>query len=277
MNKVKFIALVSFVVLIASQKSFAAMPVIDAAVAGVINTQTTANTAAFSKQLAESVKQTKEMIKTAKNAESQLESITGNLTLNQFLEGFLGSILADYESLKNPINNSNNRIEGKIMDLTKTADIGKILHKNIYSTRNDPRQDVYAPLMEKFHGDSAQAAIELSQAVIAKAPEKIEMIQNTARQADSNQTLKEAVDVNNHLLVQMLVAQNETNQLLAQLTRSMASKNYRGTYDTAQKRKKSHLERITGSTKSEKNLFKPKQGMPRRGRSVADEVFGNIN
>jgi hypothetical protein len=131
--------------------------------------------------------------------------------------------------------------------------------------------------MKKYHADSSQAALQLSQTVISKAKENVEAIQILARQADINQDLKGAVDVNNSILIQVALAQQETNQLLAQLVRAQISKDFRGTVEKAKKRGKSKIERIQGSSKNDINeVFKLKSGdMPfkRRGTSAVDKFL----
>jgi hypothetical protein len=256
--------------------SFAQMAVIDAGLMSSVTSQTGIQTSAFAKELAESIKQTKNLMDTVKNLEEQKEAMTGNLNLNSVLENSFNALLSNYENLNDPL--PSQRVGGILLNTNSARDVEKLLTEKVYSTRDDPRQDIYEPLMEKYHADSSQAALQLSQTVISQAKENIERIQDTARRADGNQDLKEAVDVTNSLLVQLAMMQQEANQLLAQFIRSQTSKDFRGTVANAEKRDKSSVERIKGSSTNDINeVFKIKgKDMPfkRPGVSTVDKLFG---
>jgi hypothetical protein len=183
----------------------------------------------------------------------------------------------NYENLNDPL--PSQRVGGVLLDTRNAADVKKLLTEKVFSTKDDKRQGVYAPLMEKYHGDSSQAALQLSQVIISNAKEDIEKVKKAARIADSNDELKAAIDVTNNLLVQLLNNQNEVKQLLAQLVRSQVSKDFRGTTNKAKKLEKTNIEKIKDSTKNDSNdVFKIKDSdMPfkRRGTSTVEKFFNN--
>lgn len=258
-------------------KLSAQMVVTDPGVLGTINTQIGIQSSAYTKELAESIKHTQNLINTVKTLEQQKDAITGNLILNSVLEASFEALLSNYENLNDPL--PSQRIGGTYLDTKNASDVKKLLTEKIYSTQDDKRQGVYRPLMKKYHSDSSQAALQLAQVVISNATDDIEKVKETARKADSNQELKEAVDVNNNLLVQLVTTQNEIKQLLAQLVRSQVSKDFQGTTTKAVKLEKTNLERIKGSTKNSSNdVFKIKdRDMPfkRRGTSTVDKFFNS--
>ena len=208
---------------------------------------------------------------TASNTYKSYQSMTGNLSLNSALDASFNFLLSNYENLYQ-------RGGGVLLDNKNAADVKKLLTEKIFSTKDDKRQDVYKPLMKKYHSDSSMATLQLTQTVIGQASENIERIQNTAKKADSNQDLKAAMDVNNTLLTQIAMGQEEIKQLLAQIGRALVSKDFEGTTNKVVKLEKTRMERIKGSTKNDNvnEVFKIKSAdMPykRRGTSMTDKIF----
>lgn len=259
-----------------NQNSFAQMTVIDTFALNQRSTRDMREMAEFAKEIVQTTATASNTAQTVVSLTRQLESMTGNLGLNRVLETSFNQYLTNYENLVDPL--PSRRVGGMLLDNKNSKDVYKLLVQEVYSTRNDPNQDTYHPLMRKYHTDSVQSALQLSQTVISNAEERLEEINQAARESDNNLKLKEAVDVTNHLLVQLLVTQNETNQLLAQLTRATLSKDFRGTYQSAEKEEKSVLEKIKGSTKNTSNeVFKIKdKDIPfKRGKAspVSDKFF----
>lgn len=92
---------------------------------------------------------------------------------------------------------------------------------------------------KKYQQSALRASIIFSEMVISSAKQKISQITSLASDIDGTSKLKEGVDVNSRVLLEILVEIRNTNLLLASLTKALASKEYLGnlTAETEEKDK----------------------------------------
>lgn len=233
----------------------------------------------FAKQHGEMVTQTTQMTKTVTNtAQSvqqltqQLESITGNLKLSSPLLDSIQNTLNQYSNLTTAL--PSKMVDGRSVNNRKTEDI-KILLKGITSDHSDRRKDVYEPLRQKYHADSQHAALTLSEFIINNNDDNIKSISDDIKSADSNQTLKEAIDVNNKILLQLAITQQQQTQLLAQLVRATVSRDFDGLRPNAQRASKSSSEINPFDSSNSKSSKIDVNSLPFKikGKSLTSEVF----
>lgn len=237
----------------------AQMMVFDAACAAGQSQKFNLDIAHYAKQMVQLTNTTSNTLKSleflsmqTQQLDRQLESITGNLNLSSPLLTDIQNVLDNYASLTTAL--PSKTVNGKAVDNKETEGI-KVLLKDITSDHSDRRADVYEPLRQKYVADSQHAALTLSEFVINNGADNIKAISEDVKNADSNQRLKEAIDVNNKILLQLATTQQQQTQLLAHLLRSMISKDFRGTYPTAKKRAKSRMEDVQDSFNGDKINF----------------------
>lgn len=80
----------------------------------------------------------------------------------------------------------------------------------------------------KYQQSSLRASIIFAEMIISGSKQKISQITSLASDIDGTTKLKEGVDVNSRLLLEILTETRNTNLLLANLIKAMASKEYTG-------------------------------------------------
>lgn len=80
----------------------------------------------------------------------------------------------------------------------------------------------------KYQQASLRASLIFSEMIISSSRQKISQITSLASDIDGTSKLKEAIDVNSRLLLEILLEARNTNFLLANLTKSIAAKEYSG-------------------------------------------------
>ncbi len=259
---------------------YAQMLVTDTAAAQQRAAQWKTDVANFGKQFAEISKGTSATLQVLQSSQNLLQQntqyFTGNLGLNSFLKEALINYLTQYGSLTVAL--PTRRVGNTLLDNKKAKDVKGLL-RQVFSTKDDRRRAAYEPLRRKYHSDSLMSALQLSEIVINNVEENLDRISNSASSADTSNNIKEALDVNNSLLVQVVASLNQTNQLLAHLVRIQSAKDFRGEYDSAEKLERTHAEQVrTSISNPENNIFSintDKLPYKERGKqTTVEKVFG---
>lgn len=80
----------------------------------------------------------------------------------------------------------------------------------------------------KYQQSSLRATLLFSEMIINSSKQKVSQLTSLASDIDGTNKLKEAMDVNSRLLLEILAELRNTNLLLAQVTKSQAARDYSG-------------------------------------------------
>ena len=181
-----------------------------------------------SKQLQEIIKQGKVGAEHLKEAQKMVKSLEGNLKRAK-------GAVRDLRNMKDKIANI---IPSFYRDLKDTVNPDDLLDPkwitdqldNVFGTGYQGRREyeLKEEMRANYSKRSMKGAIVHAEQSINEVQTSLEKIQDLAAQADSTQTMKDAQDVNNRLLLEILATQNKIVVLLAQLTRVEALAQYSG-------------------------------------------------
>ena len=264
-----------FIFFITSKKIYSTEPVIDTASIQTDIQNTKLTLAEMARQYSQNAAVVTNTASSVTQLVEQTKAITGNLKLFANYDQFLDLMMLEYEGLQIALPSKS---QGNTkLDNTVTEDVGKLL-EGVYSTADDPRQEIYAPIAEKYHGDSLKSALQISESTINSFPRSVEEVSVLTQSSDSTQSIKEAADVQNRVLVEILIQQQKNNMLLAQLVRAIASEKFRGTTQSASKLQKTYREGLQGSSVNTSNeVFQiDKDDLPFKNKnrpSVFDKIM----
>lgn len=264
-----------FLLISVASDSYAQMAVMDAQAATQRAQNATQNNLNFVRQISQTAAVANNTAQSIKHLSQQYEAITGNLSLNNALQEAFSLYLSQQENLRIAL--PSKRVNNSMLDNKKSADVGRLLLE-VFSQKDDRRRSAYAPIIRKYRNDSLESALQISEVVINSATESINRVNNAASIADSNQTLKEALDANNHLLVQIAMSLEQATQLLAHLVRTQAAANFEGSHASAEKMEKTYSEQVRDSLSNpETHPFRDaadKIPFKKKGKkSLADKIF----
>lgn len=80
----------------------------------------------------------------------------------------------------------------------------------------------------KYQQNAIKSSLVLSEMIINSSKQRGIEISSLSAEVDNNNSIKEAIDVNNRILLELLLETRNSNLLLANLTRAMAAKEYVG-------------------------------------------------
>lgn len=94
---------------------------------------------------------------------------------------------------------------------------------------NNPSSKTDNTMAKKsYQQNSIKAAAIFSEMILSGSKSRVSQIKALANDIDGTSTLKEALDVENRLIIELLIEARNTNILLANMTKIMAAKDYEG-------------------------------------------------
>jgi len=252
---------------------YANAPVFDAMVLAAVNAQTTAQGTSTTKSLFEFAKQTAELTKNALITKQQLEALTSQFNFSLNFRDYTNDIIGIYETNLQALTPKS--ISGKLLSNTSIGDISQLLN-NIYPSKENPNANIYEPLITKYKADSYKSALELSEFFLNNAPKEVEDMSKVVTDIENTQNVKEAMDVNNRLLSEVLFTLQKQNQLLAQLVRTESASKYEGNIENATTKTETRTQEVQSSFERDTDLLKiNKNDLPfkRNKPSLVDKIF----
>jgi len=269
----KLIFFITVLLYLNLSKAYALQPVIDSAVVSAINAQTSAQTTSTGKSFTEFVNQTTAITKNLLLTTQQLEALTSQFNFSLNFRDYTNDIIGIYETNLQALTPKS--IGGKLLSNTSIGEISQLLN-NIYPSVENPNANIYEPLITKYKADSYKSALELSEFFLNNAPKEVEDMSKIASDMENTQNVKEAMDVNNRLLSEVLFTLQKQNQLLAQLVRTESASKYEGNIETATTKTETRTQEVQGSFERDVDVFKVnKNDLPfkRTKPSLIDKIF----
>lgn len=208
--------------------------------------------AQYFEQFSESIKQLEQL-------ESELVTIEGKLTGSR---GYGSTIQADINRLRSKlerytdgildvdiegITGSNERKVGDVQDMLDT-----IFNKE---RKLKGLGELDKPLVNAYREDVLRAALERSTVEIASARDTYDKLDVISREIDTAESLKDAQDLTNKLLSQLILVQQKNVELLAEMIRAEAAQKYTGSYDDVKRKDETRTQRrIRENQEAQENL-----------------------
>jgi len=154
------------------------------------------------------------------------KSVTGNLKRGKGIARDLGKLQDLAENMTKSFINLNPNQEMDDYDLSNIEDLQDALD-TIYSDEQDVLQRTQTDQQRKdYQQRSVRSALEGSEVLINLQGERMQKIQELADEIDKTETLKDAQDLSNRLLGEILLVQQQALLLQAQYVRANQSLNY---------------------------------------------------
>lgn len=174
------------------------------------------------------------------------EAVTGNLKRGAPIIEDLKELQDIAEGLtKGAVNLPNVDLED--YDLKNIEDLKDVIEK-VYEREGDIfDQGQNSQQRKDYQQRTVKGALESSEIIIAKTDDRLEKIGSLVNAIDSTESLKDAVDLNNRLLGEILMVQQQLLLLQSQYVRANTAMNYRGTSgadDNAPNKRKNRVRSI---------------------------------
>lgn len=132
------------------------------------------------------------------------------------------------EGLTKSIHNIPGRMDLDDYDLNKIEDLQKVMG-NVFNKELDiVTRGLSRKQIEGIRQRSVKSAIEQSEQILGNMDNSNNKIDELARQIDATDDMKEAADMTNRLLIEVIFIQQQQLQLLASLARAEQYANYEG-------------------------------------------------
>jgi hypothetical protein len=259
--------------LIFSKNIFAiGRPVIDSVNIEVFGENQKTNITNTIEMIEESVSTISSVSETANNAldiyndtSRQLQSLTKSYSysssLSNILEDNLENIFPQNYTIDPKI------INGKKLTPENIVDI-KILYQNLYG-QDERERELKKPLIHSHISNSQEDALAYCEYLITNSPKKIEQINKSIDDSSKSDELKQAQDITNKQLLQILITLEESKLLLAKNNRAMLLSDNIYYQRNSNIKEKTRIER---EEDKEGSIFRKKALMP---KSDGRESFWN--
>jgi hypothetical protein len=212
-------------------------PVIDLQVISAINASSTLSKTQLAKQYIEMTNQTTQLAKTAatldsqlRNLELQLSAVTGNLGRVKDI-GDAMAVLSDFAEFNTDALGVVYSSNGLKLDPAKPADISKRLEK-AFPAKEEKDGELSSPIRDHYQQAAMRDSLVAAEATINGAKTRQAQAEKAIYTVDATQTQKDALDVNNRLLSEVLLEMQRNNLLVAHLVRAQTSLYYTGVSDS---------------------------------------------
>lgn len=184
--------------------------------------------AALSK-LVENINQGRQVLQNIEQQTEKMDKMGKSMEGNSLQGVTLKSALNRYKSIFDQVQRSipnivpENLPSGRRPDMGQPGDVKEVLD-HIYN----PAQPRNRNMQDLHRQTTSRAALESSELSIANADKRFAELSQLTTDIDGTQSLKEAADMTNKLLLKILMSIEELKNLQAELTRMEAAKNYTG-------------------------------------------------
>lgn len=192
-------------------------------------------------------KQGEDIVRMKENLEGNLKRARGfDMSMNELLNKIVNTT-NPLEQQKSFLNESGRRYNDDF-DLSKPENVSEIID-NIYAKNTPENLGVKEMIVKKYQSDSYKSALENAEVIINGIDKRAEEINDLAKTIDETKNTKDSADVNNRLTLEILQELQKTNQLLAQIARSINVGNFKGEEESKEKME-SRISQIRRSTSS---------------------------
>lgn len=211
------------------------MAVTDPILTSAVNAGNTTIKATLDLSRIEQIKQTIQLVESAstlqyqlRNLRGQLESMTINLKRAMGYENIMATLIKDFTLDMPSFGLTVDVSTGQPLNPTIKKDIAKLLDQTFVPFGKNIDRRNYEEVKESYRQRSYKSAISSAELVLNKYPDRAASLSKTVMQINTTDKLKDSVDLMARLIGEMLVEQQKTNVLLAQLVRSNASSKFEG-------------------------------------------------
>ena len=163
-------------------------------------------------------------------ARKTANSLEGNLNVGRGIQGKISRLRRGVEN--SSVVFSQLPLEGNIdiedVDFSNPEEIIEVLTEQFNSDVGMKQMEVYRASQAKTKDAAFKDAIVDSQRIIGEIPENLNTLSALAAEVDRTQTQKEATDLNNRLLLEILSIQTQQLELLARIARAEQLAAYQG-------------------------------------------------
>ncbi|MBT4989367.1 MAG: hypothetical protein HOM96_02365 [Rickettsiales bacterium] len=225
------------------------------------------------KEFTEMANHTTQLVKTVSNLDAAVDSLTGNL-----VRGFGMDVIM--EQLKNNMLSStmgasvlkHSSIQG--LDLKTTKGNAQML--DLIFSNNKFGSSSTEPLRKQYRQRSYKSALETAETHVNNAADRIDQVASIVSLIDVTQTQKDAIDVNNRLMAEMLVEVQKTNLLLAQIVRVNSSTFYHGASNTTIEQTESLVDKAAKSLDRDPNIVQKEYKTPYKKNREHEEFLNRV-
>lgn len=221
----------------------------------------------YAEQLAEASKTVTEMKKMVSTATETMDSINDmKKTAEKSYNSVVGSykkgqrFVKQFQDFENMFNEKPRTLEGQYAKWRKIGKKGTRLSNKtldmfgdpeagIETNFRDPRSPMYDYMAEmdkkfQFRQSSLKNSIAKSQSILAGTGERMDKVKDLAGEIDTTENVKDAQDLTNALLTEILVVINELVKLTAHMAESEGLMEFAGVEDEVMKDKAEEIENI---------------------------------
>lgn len=181
----------------------------------------------FAQALSQSQKEHGTILEQLDVQKKVLDAVSGNLKRGKGIDSMLSDLISSVKDSTISIHNIPDMNSSKI-DMSDMNDIQKTLDELYVTDDNYMKQSKNYKYRELYKQRTVKAALENSEFLIAKQEEGMTRIQDLSKQIDETKTFKDAQDLTNRFLAELLTVQNQQLLLLAQLTRAEQALKFEG-------------------------------------------------
>ncbi len=166
-------------------------------------------------------RQVQEVQRVYKNLEGNLKRGIGSIRDIRRIKSNLQRLMPAIYNLSLP--------DGTKVDPTVSEDIAKALDEIFVSPTANPKEAELSKEQQRIYRQrTLKSSLSFSESALADIEKSLETFESLASQIDETQTLKDAQDLTNRYLQEVLTGQSKVIMLLAQLTRAEAALHYQG-------------------------------------------------
>tara|TARA_R110000868_G_scaffold138329_1_gene352300 strand:- start:23741 stop:24523 length:783 start_codon:yes stop_codon:yes gene_type:complete len=172
-------------------------------------------------------KQVQEVQRVYKNLEGNLKRGVGSLRDIRRIKGNIERLIPSLYRLSLP--------DGTEIDPSLSEDIGKAIDQIFISPTANPKEAELTEEQQRVYRQRAlKSSLSFSESMLADVNKSLEQFESLAAQIDETEKLKDAQDLTNRYLQEILTGQTKVIMLLAQLARAEAALNYQGVENNEQ-------------------------------------------
>lgn len=186
-------------------------------------------------RMAQQIQEAKELVKNAEAMVQQAQDIKNNLSGNLKRGRGIEDIIRSYkDDLEGMIPSLYHKLPEDIQNQISKELSNKLDEKIIYQKIDAELSDLTKDQRDDYRQKVLKRALLMSETTSKDMEASLNKMESLAFEIDQTQSMKDAMDLNNRLMHEMLLNQTKMVNLLAELTKAEATMNYQGTSSTSQ-------------------------------------------